>query len=53
MRGGHGLEPTYRHHACVVDMLTASHEECAAMIRAFDGDGDGVLNYDEFCKMMM
>ncbi|CAA6675214.1 unnamed protein product [Spirodela intermedia] len=27
--------------------------ECAAMIRAFDGDGDGVLNYDEFCKMMM
>ncbi|CAA7405236.1 unnamed protein product [Spirodela intermedia] len=32
---------------------TASHEECAAMIRAFDGDGDGVLNYDEFCKMMM
>ncbi|PIN15829.1 Calmodulin and related proteins (EF-Hand superfamily) [Handroanthus impetiginosus] len=30
-----------------------SYEECEAMIRVFDLDGDGVLDYNEFQKMMM
>ena len=29
-----------------------SHDQCAAMIRAFDRDGDGAINYVEFCRMM-
>ncbi|KAH7664116.1 Calmodulin and related proteins (EF-Hand superfamily) protein [Dioscorea alata] len=29
-----------------------SDEECAAMIRAFDLDGNGVLDYHEFLRMM-
>ena len=28
-------------------------EECQAMIRRFDLDGDGVLSFDEFKVMMM
>lgn len=30
-----------------------SVEECVAMIRRFDVDGDGVLNFEEFRLMMM
>lgn len=33
MRGSHGLEPTYRHHACVIDMLARSGEIEEAMKR--------------------
>ena len=29
-----------------------SREECEAMIRAFDLDGNGVLDFNEFNKMM-
>ncbi|KAK1313851.1 putative calcium-binding protein CML41 [Acorus calamus] len=29
-----------------------THEECAAMIRAFDVDGNGVLDFHEFRRMM-
>ncbi|MQM01094.1 hypothetical protein Taro_033841 [Colocasia esculenta] len=29
-----------------------SQEECSAMIRAFDADGNGVLDYQEFYRMM-
>lgn len=29
-----------------------SYEECEAMIRAFDVDGNGVLDYNEFNRMM-
>lgn len=29
-----------------------SHEECVEMIRAFDLDGNGVLDYQEFMRMM-
>lgn len=29
-----------------------TQEECAAMIRAYDVDGDGVLDYQEFHRMM-
>ncbi|KAK4429129.1 putative calcium-binding protein CML41 [Sesamum alatum] len=30
-----------------------SHQECEAMIRVFDLDGNGVLDFHEFHKMMM
>ncbi|KAJ0971228.1 hypothetical protein J5N97_019187 [Dioscorea zingiberensis] len=30
-----------------------SYEECVAMIRAYDLDGNGVLDYSEFQRMMM